>query len=240
MTQTINPRVMSRVNKELKQLMSSPPEGVQFIPGDMDTLTEVYVEMNGPEKTPYEGGVFRMKLVLGQDYPQAPPRGFFLTKIYHPNVSANGDICVNTLKKDWNDKVTLCHILAVIRCLLIIPFPESSLNDEAGKLFMDSYDDYADRAKLMTNVHARPRGSSSTNSSSSLSSPSSKISSKNDGGQAEEVAALMGNNSANLISKDGEVSTTSKGSSVKKASSSKESKIASKQKENKKKGLKRL
>lgn len=75
-----------------------------------------------------------MKLVLGQDYPQSPPRGFFLTKIYHPNVSANGDICVNTLKKDWNEDVTLCHILAVIRCLLIVPFPESSLNDEAGKV----------------------------------------------------------------------------------------------------------
>jgi ubiquitin-conjugating enzyme E2 S len=75
-----------------------------------------------------------MKLVLGADYPQAPPKGFFLTKIYHPNVSSNGDICVNTLKKDWNEKVTLCHILAVIRCLLIVPFPESSLNDEAGKV----------------------------------------------------------------------------------------------------------
>jgi ubiquitin-conjugating enzyme E2 S len=75
-----------------------------------------------------------MKLVLGQDYPQSPPRGFFLTKIYHPNVSNNGDICVNTLKKDWNDSVTLSHILAVIRCLLIVPFPESSLNDEAGKV----------------------------------------------------------------------------------------------------------
>lgn len=86
------------------------------------------------EKTPYEGGTFKMKLVLGQDYPQSPPRGFFLTKIYHPNVSANGDICVNTLKKDWNEDVTLCHILAVIRCLLIVPFPESSLNDEAGKV----------------------------------------------------------------------------------------------------------
>jgi ubiquitin-conjugating enzyme E2 S len=57
-----------------------------------------------------------------------------LTKIYHPNVSSNGDICVNTLKKDWNESVTLCHILAVIRCLLIVPFPESSLNDEAGKV----------------------------------------------------------------------------------------------------------
>jgi len=134
MSQNINPRVIGRLNKELKQLMATPPEGVRFIPGDMDTLTEVHIEMDGPEQTPYEGGTFRMKLVLGQDYPQAPPRGFFLTKIYHPNVSSNGDICVNTLKKDWNDKVTLCHILAVIRCLLIVPFPESSLNDEAGKV----------------------------------------------------------------------------------------------------------
>jgi ubiquitin-conjugating enzyme E2 S len=38
--------------------------------------------------------------------------------------------------------------------LLIVPFPESSLNDEAGRLFMDSYDEYAQRAKLMTGVHA--------------------------------------------------------------------------------------
>src|SRR3546814_20382008 len=37
---------------------------------------------------------------------------------------------------------------------LIVPFPESSLNDEAGKLFMESYDEYARRARLMTQVHA--------------------------------------------------------------------------------------
>ena len=94
-----------------------------------------------PAGTPYEGGVFRIKLVLGSDYPSAPPRGYFLTKIFHPNVAANGDICVNTLKKDWKPSVTLMHVLQVIRCLLIVPFPESSLNDEAGKLFMESYDE---------------------------------------------------------------------------------------------------
>lgn len=27
------------------------------------------------EKTPYEGGVFRLKLVMGSDYPSAPPKG---------------------------------------------------------------------------------------------------------------------------------------------------------------------
>jgi ubiquitin-conjugating enzyme E2 S len=63
--------------------------------------------------TPYEGGVFRAKLVLGREYPNAPPRAFFLTKIFHPNVSATGDICVNMLKRDWRADVTLSHLLQV-------------------------------------------------------------------------------------------------------------------------------
>ena len=59
------------------------------------------------------------------------------------------------MKKDWDPtKWSLAHILGVIRCLLIIPFPESSLNEEAGKLFMDNYEEYARMAKLMTKIHA--------------------------------------------------------------------------------------
>ncbi len=95
--------------------------------------------------------------------------GYFLTRIFHPNIATNGDICVNTLKKDWKPEHTLTHVLQVIRCLLIVPFPESSLNDDAGKLFMESYDEYARKAKLMTSIHAMGSGSSSSTSSSSSS-----------------------------------------------------------------------
>ena len=28
-------------------------------------------------------------------------QGYFITPIFHPNVAKNGEICVNTLKKDW-------------------------------------------------------------------------------------------------------------------------------------------
>lgn len=70
---------------------------------------------------------------------------------------ATGAICVNTLKKDWTVATTLAHVLSVVRCLLIVPFPESSLNDEAGKLFMESYEEYSKRARLMADVHGRRR-----------------------------------------------------------------------------------
>ena len=217
------------------------------------------------EQTPYEGGTWRIKLVLGQDYPQAPPRGFFLTKIYHPNVSANGDICVNTLKKDWNDSVTLSHILAVIRCLLIVPFPESSLNDEAGKLFMDSYDDYADRARIMTQIHAvrkgggAAKGGSEGASSTTMTTVAAELVAKTatstaeDGASgaptarrqnAEDKAPASGSgkagdkaSSASSVEASSGVKPKAKENSVNGKAVPKEKK---KQKENKKKGLKRL
>lgn len=53
------------------------------------------------------------------------PTGYFSTKIFHPNVSASGEICVNVLKRDWKPDLGLRHVLTVIRCLLIEPNAES-------------------------------------------------------------------------------------------------------------------
>ncbi|KAJ1966974.1 hypothetical protein H4R35_006850, partial [Dimargaris xerosporica] len=41
-----------------------------------------------------------------------------------------------------------------VKCLLIVPNPESALNEEAGKLLLERYDDYAKHARLMTSIHA--------------------------------------------------------------------------------------
>jgi len=154
--ENLSPQTIQLAMKEIRKLARNKLEGIKYIPPeDGASLTEIFAEIAGPVGTPFHGGTFKMKLVLGENYPQSPPKGYFLTKIFHPNVSANGDICVNTLKKDWNADLGIQHVLQVIRCLLIVPFPESSLNDEAGKLFMENYDDYERRATLMTQVHAQ-------------------------------------------------------------------------------------
>jgi hypothetical protein len=83
--------------------------------------------------------------------------GYFLTKIFHPNIrQPSGEICVNTLKKDWQPTHGIRHILKVIRCLLIQPFPDSALNEEAAKLLLEDYEEFAKYARMLTSVHARP------------------------------------------------------------------------------------
>jgi ubiquitin-conjugating enzyme E2 S len=37
-----------------------------------------------------------------------------------------------------------------------VPFPESALNEEAGRLFMESYEEFFSQAKIYTDIHARP------------------------------------------------------------------------------------
>jgi len=161
-SENLPPRTLARVSREVRDLMKSPPEGVKLLidqeSGMPSSLAELVAEIEGPTGTPYADRFFRLKLSLPSEFPSCPPRGFFTTKIYHPNVdNSTGAICVNTLKKDWTPETSFRHVLSVIRCLLIVPFPESSLNDEAGRLFMDSYEEYARRAKLMAKVHGRPQ-----------------------------------------------------------------------------------
>ena len=65
---------------------------------------------------------------------------------------------MNTLKKDWNPaNWSLFNSLEVVKCLLIVPFPESALNEQAGKMFMEDYQEYFKYAKMLTGLYATPK-----------------------------------------------------------------------------------
>ena len=112
--------------------------------------------MTGPQGTPYSEGLWKLHLKIPEDYPRSPPKAAFRTRIWHPNVEEKtGHVCVDTLKKDWEPKLTLRDVLITISCLLIHPNPDSALNATAGHLLQDDYDQFARQARLMTSIHAQ-------------------------------------------------------------------------------------
>ncbi|CAG8648452.1 37_t:CDS:1, partial [Paraglomus occultum] len=71
----------------------------------------------------------------------------------------------------------MCFRNKTVKCLLIIPNAESALNEEAGRLLLENYDDYAKHARLMTKIHASAKPSDvSFTEPSSQNGPSSSSS----------------------------------------------------------------
>uniref|UniRef100_A0A8C5QQ68 UBC core domain-containing protein n=1 Tax=Leptobrachium leishanense TaxID=445787 RepID=A0A8C5QQ68_9ANUR len=77
------------MNSNIENLPPHILLGIRFftIP---ENITDVQVSIEGPEGTPYTGGIFGMQLILG----------YFLPKIFHPHISSNGGVCAHALKTD--------------------------------------------------------------------------------------------------------------------------------------------
>jgi ubiquitin-protein ligase len=46
--------------------------------------------------------------------PMSPPEVKFVTRIYHPNVSNGGDICVDILENKWSSAYTISQLMLSI------------------------------------------------------------------------------------------------------------------------------
>lgn len=155
----MNSRALKRLRADHGALHSQDlPVNYLFHPTSShnDDLTQLDILLAGPTHTPFAQGVWKLHLNIPPNYPEQPPTANFRTPIFHPNVDPQTlGVCVETLKRDWDSKLTLRHVLVTISCLLIQPNPDSALNAEAGALIQDDYESFARQAEMMTSIHAR-------------------------------------------------------------------------------------
>lgn len=96
------------------------------------------VLVHGQRLTPYEGKKFMLSMDFPVEYPFKPPRVKFITRIYHPNISVDGDVCIDILKQNWTPAFNIEKIMLSLLCILDEPNALDPLNLEAGRLFLEN------------------------------------------------------------------------------------------------------
>ncbi len=144
---------LQRIQKELQEIQKDPPANCSAGP-EGDDIYEWQASIMGPSKSPYEGGVFWLKINFPKDYPFKPPKMIFLTKLYHPNIAPSGAICIDILKDQWSPALTVSKVLLCICSLLDDPNPDDPLVPEIATIFQNDREKYNRTAKNWTMLYA--------------------------------------------------------------------------------------
>lgn len=136
-------------------LQSSPTPFVSLAPIE-DDLFDLLGSVEGPPGSPYQGGIFYVRITIPYDFPWVPPECRFLTKIYHPNIDPRGKICLDVLEQEnWRFELMYLESLLLSICsLLDEPGVEDPLVPEIASLYLNDKAAYDEIARDYTRKYA--------------------------------------------------------------------------------------
>uniref|UniRef100_A0A673JAS2 (E3-independent) E2 ubiquitin-conjugating enzyme n=1 Tax=Sinocyclocheilus rhinocerous TaxID=307959 RepID=A0A673JAS2_9TELE len=137
-------KFFSTVRKEMALLATSLPDGimVKTFEDRMDLFSAL---IKGPNRTPYEDGLFLFDIQLPNIYPAVPPLFRYLSQCsgrLNPNLYDNGKVCVSLLgtwigkgTERWTSKSSLLQVLISIQGLILVNEPyynEAGFDSDRG------------------------------------------------------------------------------------------------------------
>jgi ubiquitin-conjugating enzyme E2 D/E len=149
---SVNKRIMMEA-RNIKNNRDCLDKNITIIP-EGEKLDKWEATITGPTDTPYEGGIFYLDIQIPPDYPFKPPHVKFTTKIFHPNISKDGSICVDILKSNWSPALTLDKVLLSIIALMQSPNAEDPLDSMAASLYKSDRVAYDQKVKEYVTMYA--------------------------------------------------------------------------------------
>jgi ubiquitin-conjugating enzyme E2 D/E len=143
----------TRLKRELASITKNPPEN--FSAGiKNDDLYNWEATLMGPPDSPYEGGIFKLSIKCSSQYPFRAPEFKFQTRVYHPNISESGEICLDILKNQWSPALTISKVLLSISSLLTDPNPDDPLDGESAGVYKNDREEFNSIARELTRKYA--------------------------------------------------------------------------------------
>jgi ubiquitin-conjugating enzyme E2 D/E len=152
---------LKRILREYKQIADNPGIGLSSL-GTAATWS-VFVCANNVHNwkavlqglpAPYLGGCYLVTISIPADYPCKPPRINFETPIYHPNINADGRICLDVLKDAWSPTLSIATLLSSVLNLVLTPNSDDPLDVWKAELFRVNPAQYYGEAQKHTTDHA--------------------------------------------------------------------------------------
>ena len=114
------------------------PKGASIkFPGGKDDIMSFEL-MLAPDEGMYRYGRYQFSFKIPQSYPHDPPKVKCLTKVFHPNIDLDGNICLNILREDWKPVLSISSVVYGLQFLFLDPNPEDPLNKEAAKVLREN------------------------------------------------------------------------------------------------------
>ena len=143
------------IMRELSHMKTYDPATINFSIEPMsDNIYNWVGTLFGPSDTPYEGGIFFLRIQYPENYPFASPKIWFVTKIYHPNVDAAGRICPKDPGFGWSPVSSVRALLLAMSSLLAAPKTDAPVAPEIARLYLDDQGRYDATARWYTKTYA--------------------------------------------------------------------------------------
>ncbi|KAL0432442.1 UNVERIFIED_CONTAM: NEDD8-conjugating enzyme Ubc12 [Sesamum latifolium] len=91
-----------------------------------------------PDEGYYLHGAFVFSFQASPLYPHEPPKVKCKTKVYHPNIDLEGNVCLNILREDWKPVLNVNTIIYGLYHLFTEPNHEDPLNYEAAAVLREN------------------------------------------------------------------------------------------------------
>jgi ubiquitin-conjugating enzyme E2 D len=148
---------LRRIKRELDDIDVGLSSSFSAGPVNKNDFFRWNATIYGPPTSPFEGGVYSLDIQFPPDYPFKPPKITFLTRIYHPNINSNGQICLDILKDQWSPALTISKVLLSICSMLCDPNPDDPLVPEIAYIYQKDKAQYESFAREWTKNFAIPK-----------------------------------------------------------------------------------